>query len=179
MQHTYSNAAPESLAGRLRGADVYFYRTSYEGGRAAEIIAQHYKTIYPVPSLVRALATTTLAEVRLTRAPAVLMEVGYHDNAEDEAWIRGNIRPIAVNLVQGLCRFFNIPFVESAAPREGVVVTQESPLLMRSRPSMDAEVIAHIPRGARVMVYGEVDGWFVVSYQGREGYASAQFIELL
>ena len=39
--------------------------------------------------------TTTLVEVTKTNAPAVLMEIGYHDNPQDADWIRSNIDAIA------------------------------------------------------------------------------------
>lgn len=35
----HSNAAPEHLSGMLRGSDVYYYRDSSRGRRAAEIFA--------------------------------------------------------------------------------------------------------------------------------------------
>ena len=40
-------------------------------------------------------ATTTIGEVRRTKAPAVLIEFAYHDNEEDANWIKANIEPMA------------------------------------------------------------------------------------
>ena len=45
----HSNAAPEYLAGQLRGPDVYYYPRSGNGHIAAETIAENLKTIYPNP----------------------------------------------------------------------------------------------------------------------------------
>ena len=39
----HSNAAPESLSGKIRGTDVYYYEGSAQGKRAAEIIAENFK----------------------------------------------------------------------------------------------------------------------------------------
>lgn len=108
----HSNAAPPSLAGKLRGVDVYYFTPSRWGKAAAEIIAENYKTIYPLPESVRAVPTTSLAELRRTKAPAVLIETAYHDNLEDEAWIKANIDEIARNLVLSLTEYFGIPFVD-------------------------------------------------------------------
>ena len=58
--------------------------------------------------------TTTLAELRLTRAPSNLIELAYHDNLEDALWIINNIDLIARNLVLSLTEYFGIPFVEPA-----------------------------------------------------------------
>ena len=48
----------------------------------ANILADNLRPIYPQPEKVRTLATTSLVEVRATRAPAVLAELGYHDNPQ-------------------------------------------------------------------------------------------------
>lgn len=106
----HSNAAPPELVGKLKGPDVYYYEYSQKGKRAADIIAENLKQIYPEPALVNTVATTRLAEVTKTNAPAVLVELAYHDNPQDEVWITTNIQPIAKNLVQSLCLYFGIPF---------------------------------------------------------------------
>ncbi|MBR5315868.1 MAG: N-acetylmuramoyl-L-alanine amidase [Firmicutes bacterium] len=108
----HSNAAPENLAGMLRGSDVYYYRTSTRGKRAAEIIANNLKLIYPLPSQVMAVPTTTLVELRRTKAPAVLVELAYHDNVDDANWITSNIEPIARNLSLSVADILGVPFVE-------------------------------------------------------------------
>lgn len=109
----HSNAGPPSLAGKLKGPDVYYYEYSQKGKRAAEIIADNLKNIYPEPQLVNTVATTRLAEVTKTNAPAVLVELAYHDNPQDEVWITSNIEKIAKNLVESVCKYFGVPFVDA------------------------------------------------------------------
>ena len=101
----HSNAGPVNLAGKLRGPDVYYYPYSSAGTRAAEIIADNLRKIYPDPDLVSTVATTKLAEITKTSAPAVLVEIAYHDNPQDEAWIRNNIPLIAQNLAMSVCEY--------------------------------------------------------------------------
>lgn len=108
----HSNAAPESMAGMLRGPDVYYYRDSANGKAAAEIFANNLKIIYPIPSLVTAVPTTSLVELRRTKAPAVLVEVAYHDNWEDANWIISNIEEIAKNLSLSVADFLGVPFIQ-------------------------------------------------------------------
>ena len=108
----HSNAAPESLAGKIQGSDVYYYRDSQRGKRAAEIFANNLKLIYPNPSLVMAVPTTTLFELRRTRAVAILVEVAYHDNVEDANWITNNIEEIAENLALSVADYLGVKFVE-------------------------------------------------------------------
>lgn len=108
----HSNASPESLRGQLRGPQVYFYPTSYFGRAAADIIDTNLKDIYPIPSLVQTIPITTLQELKKTAAPSVLVEIAYHDNPEDERWIKDNIDIIGRNLAKSVTEYFGIPFVE-------------------------------------------------------------------
>lgn len=108
----HSNAGPESLSGRMRGTDVYYYPYSPQGKRAAEILAENFKKISPTPDQVKTLPTTTLMEVTKTNAPSVLMEIAYHDNVQDAQWIREHIPEIAKNIAESLTQYFGIPFVD-------------------------------------------------------------------
>lgn len=105
----HSNATA-SGNGETRGSEVYYFPTSVKGKRAADIIANNLKMIYPIPSLVKTVPTTSLGEVRRTRAPSVLIEFAYHDNEADADWIRNNINLIAENVVISLADYFGIPF---------------------------------------------------------------------
>ncbi len=105
----HSNASSQS-SGKARGAEVYYYPTSMNGRRAAEIIANNLEMIYPLPQNVKTVPTTSLGEIRRTKAPAVLIEYAYHDNVEDAQWIMNNIDNIARNTVLSLTDYFAIPF---------------------------------------------------------------------
>jgi len=109
----HSNASG-TAAGSRRGSEVYYFPTSVNGRRAAEIIANNLQLIYPIPNGVKTVPTTTLGEVRRTRAPSVLIEFAYHDNYEDALWIQNNINAIAQNVVISLADYFGIPFVNPA-----------------------------------------------------------------
>ena len=67
-------------------------------------------TIYP--RSIEIIPTTSLGEVRQTKAPSVLIEVAYHDNRQDAQWIRDNIGNIARVLAMSVAEYFNVPFVE-------------------------------------------------------------------
>lgn len=108
----HSNAAPEESRGRIQGADIYYYPTSVNGKRFAEIIEGNFKAIYPYPEKVKTVPITTLGEVKRTKAPAVLIEVAYHDNRQDAQWIRDNLGNIARVLALSISQYFDAPFVE-------------------------------------------------------------------
>lgn len=109
----HSNAAPPELEGKLKGPDVYYYQYSTQGKRAADIFVEGLKEIYPQPELVNTVPTTKLVELTKTNAPAILVELAYHDNPQDEVWITENIQKIARNLSQSVCTYFGIPFKDA------------------------------------------------------------------
>ena len=98
----HSNASGEGQAGQNRGILAFYYPGSAQGLRAAQLLVDGLKAIYPLPNLVRTEPTTTLGEVRRVRAPSVLLELGYHDNYEDAVWITSHIDAMAENLVLSL-----------------------------------------------------------------------------
>lgn len=174
----HSNAAPEGSSGQVRGSLAFYYPTSTNGKRMADIIVRNLKTIYPDPQLVRAVPTTTLGEVRLPKAPAVLVEIAYHDNVEDANWIKNNIATIARNLVLSLTEYFGIPFINAQPERTGTVTVSWGNLNIRNRPTTASAVIGQAPKGAKLQVLGSWNGWYVVNYNGIVGYASDQYITI-
>ena len=69
----HSNASPEGRYGENRGIIAFYYPGSTQGQRAAELIVEELRDIYPLPNQVTTRSTTTLGEVRLPNAPAVLV----------------------------------------------------------------------------------------------------------
>lgn len=175
----HSNAAPGELEGKLRGIIVYSYPGSARGRRAAEILADNLRTIYPLPDRVRADESVSIGEVRLVRAPSAFLELGYHDNPDDAVWIKQNLDAIARNIVLSLTEFFGIPFLMPTTPRPGVVDVNWGYLNIRSRPNTGAPVIARAYDGTRLVVLNEYYGWYLVRFDNVVGYASSDYITLI
>ena len=150
----HSNASPEGRYGENRGIIAFYY-----------------------PNQVTTRSTTTLGEVRLPNAPAVLVEIGYHDNYADAVWLEGHWDAIAQQLARALTRCFGLPFIYPMDPVTGTVSLSYGTLNLRSYPSSTGTVIASIPNGASVTVYGEWQGWYVVHYRNYVGYAAAAYID--
>ena len=172
----HSNATG-SGDGSVRGSEIYYYPTSEKGKRFAGIAAENLQMIYPLPGKVRTIPTTSLGEVRRVKAPAALIEIAYHDNAQDAQWIRDNIQTIAANIVLSLTEYFGIPFNAPQPIFTASVATRGSNLNIRYNPSLEAPVIGSIPNGSEVVVYAVLPDWSLVGYNGKVGYVSSQYLQ--
>lgn len=172
----HSNGAPEGHYGEERGIIAFYYPGSSKGQRAAELIAQELRKIYPLPNRVTTRATTSLGEVAQSNAPAVLVEIGYHDNYADAQWLEGHWDDIAQQLARALTEFFGLPFIYPMDPADGTVSVNWGTLNLRSYPSPSGRILANMPNNAPVTIYGEWQGWYVVHYGDLVGYAAAAFI---
>ena len=173
----HSNASGPGSEGQNRGIIAFYYPTSRNGRRGAEIIARNLQEIYPLPERVVTRSTTSLGEVRQPRMPAVLLELGYHDNYADARWVQNNIEAIAANLALSLTEYFGLPFITPITPWRGTVRTQSGNLNLRDYPSTSGRVIAQLPSGTAVTVYGRTGQWYSVGREGQLGYAAAAYIQ--
>lgn len=169
----HSNAAPEIYEGMLRGPDVYYYPTSAQGKRAAEIIANGLREIYPEPELVNTRTSTTLLELKRSKAPAVYLELAYHDNEQDARWIADNIDAIAENLVISIADFLGVQYYPPVFPTTGTVRTQGGVLNVRRAPNMTSAVIGTLPNGRAVKITGALNGWYAIEFKNTTGYVFA------
>lgn len=175
----HSNASGDgSSEGRQRGIIAFYYPTSTNGRRAADIFVKNLKEIYPLPQLVTARATTALGEVRQPKMPSVLLEIGYHDNTADARWIEENVQSIAENLSRSLSEYFALPFIYPTTPRTGTVITEESALNVRAYPSMSGQVVGSVPREAQLTVYGQYDSWYSMAYGNLAGYVRSEYVRV-
>lgn len=175
----HSNASGDgSSEGRQRGIIAFYYPTSTNGRRAADIFVTNLKEIYPLPQLVTARATTALGEVRQPKMPSVLLEIGYHDNTTDARWIEENVQNIAENLSRSMTEYFALPFIYPTTPRTGTVITEESALNVRAYPSMSGQVVGSVPREAQLTVYGQYDSWYSMAYGNLAGYVRSEYVRV-
>ena len=120
--------------------------------------------------------TTAIGEVRRTKAPSVLAELGYHDNTEDANWLTGNLDEIAQALSLGVTEYFGLPFLIPGQLRDAVVRTDGDSLNLRALPSAEGPVLAQMPNGAPVRILAQYDAWYSVFYDGLYGFAESRYI---
>ena len=90
----HSNASPESLAGKLRGVDAYYYETSARSRRAAQTLADNIKQVYPLPELVKTVPTTSLAELSRPGRPPCSWSLGITTTCRTRPGFGRTLRPL-------------------------------------------------------------------------------------
>jgi N-acetylmuramoyl-L-alanine amidase len=101
--------------GAQQGPAVVYYDDNEKGKQAAETIADNFKAVYPRPNLVTTFSNQSFNELKDTKAPTVLVQVGYSNNTADAYWIRDNIDEIGRIIALGVSQYFGIPFVKPPA----------------------------------------------------------------
>ena len=175
----HSNAAAGMNAGRVRGSQVYYYPGSKEGKRAADIFANGLKEIYPLPDRVETVPTTALGEIAKTRAPAILIELAFHDNDQDADWIRDNIGIIAENLAFSAGDFLGTEIIMPDISGRGKVNTNGSNLNIRTEPTVNSAIKGRIPDGTLIPLLSSTGSWYLTVYNGVRGYVSRDFVSVL
>ena len=109
--------------GKSRGCEVYCHRFDSEGEHLARLM---YERLEPLtPSLDRGVKEAhshfgvgrPLYELAYTRAPAALVEIAFHDNPDDAAWILANIESIGIALTKGVIEYFGVQYVQEDVPQ--------------------------------------------------------------
>ena len=121
--------AIHSNAGGGRGGEIYAFAPGGEGEKAARAI---YSELEPItPSSDRGVKFwSELYELRKTNAPAVLVEIAFHDNEEDAKWIIASIEKIGNALAKGVLKYFGIGYVsESYEIEQAVKVLKEKGII--------------------------------------------------
>ena len=173
----HSNAAPPQDSGKFTGSQVYYYDGSVQGKKAADIFANNLKEIYYAPENVKTVPTKTLGELNRTKAPAILIELAYHDNPVDAEWIRDNIGTIAQNLALSVSEFLGIDEQSSTPIQTATVSTQNSNLNLRAEPSQNSRIIARIPNGSKIQILGNDGNWYLTLWNGSKGYVSGDYLK--
>lgn len=108
----HSNA---SANGNARGPEVYVHRFGGDAERLARDIYAQLLDIsetdgFGVKEGYTAFNGSGYYELRRTRAPAVLIEVAFHDNPQDAQFIIDNIYEIGVAIAKGILEYFGVPY---------------------------------------------------------------------
>lgn len=93
--------------GLAQGPSVYVFRPGTKADKAAQSVYKELMEIYYDKNLGKGVNyNENLKEIRLTRSPAILIEVAFHDNPQDSKWIVDNMEEIASAIVKGIVGYF-------------------------------------------------------------------------
>lgn len=173
----HSNAAGEGSSGEIRGSEVYYFPTSQKSSMLAQIIADNIKTIYPIPEKVSTKTSSSFAELRRTRAPSVLVEVAYHDNADDAQWIRENIDDIGRILALSVKEYYD-EVCGCPSNTQGEVITMGGNLNVRAEPNINSPIIQKLANGTIISVVDCVGKWYKIQYNNIEGYVFKLYVSI-
>lgn len=96
------HVALHSNAGGGTGPEVWYYTTSTNGKRLAQCIIDEIVDVPNCPNSRGIKASTGYQELKGTNAPAVIIEVAFHDRLSDANWIINNMNSIAQAIADGI-----------------------------------------------------------------------------
>lgn len=99
----------------VAGARVFYYRPNSNGQRLAEEIYDFLALLTPeedrgVREGQSAYGGLGYYELRRSRMPAVIVEVGCHNNPQNADFIINNVYQIGVAIAEGIVSYFGLPF---------------------------------------------------------------------
>lgn len=112
MAHVDGYIALHSNAfdGSVQGIRVHCY-PSDKSRKFGKCIMAALATVYDGSTKSKIVETDSLYELKHPFAPAILPEIGFHDNVDDAKWIVNHIEQIAEALAKGICEYFKISYV--------------------------------------------------------------------
>ena len=102
--------------GSVQGIRVHCY-PSDKSRKFGNCIMAALDTVYDGSTKSKIVENDSLYELKYPVAPAILPEIGFHDNVDDAKWIVNHVDQIAEALAKGICEYFKIPYV----PRETIM----------------------------------------------------------
>ena len=97
--------ALHSNAGGGRGAECWICAKGGQAEKFANLLQAKVGALTPTKDR-GVKVSTSLYEVNQTRAPAVILEIDFHDNAQAAEWIVNNKNAVADACVQAIMEFF-------------------------------------------------------------------------
>jgi N-acetylmuramoyl-L-alanine amidase len=133
-------------AGGGHGCEIYDHKN---GGKGEEFARAIYKYIEPLtPSADRGVKEgynlygdgKPLYETAYTNAPAVLIEIAFHDNITDADFIINNMSAIATAITSGINEVANIEtYIDTYKPKYDALVVDLKELVSKYKPNMSED----------------------------------------
>lgn len=116
----------QSADSSMRGAEIFYYKPGGNGERLASDIFERLSVVTPTEDI--GLSDGSLVygglgfyELRKTRAPAVIVEVGFHDNPLDADFIIYNTYEIGVAIARGILDYLGRGYTKNTDEAESIL----------------------------------------------------------
>lgn len=101
--------------GKVSGTRMFYYSANGEGYKACKAIFEVLSPFTPGTSE-NCKQNQSLAEMVNTKAPAVYIEVDFHDVPDVAKWIIEHTEEIGEKIAEGVCRHYNTAYVPKTVP---------------------------------------------------------------
>ena len=157
--------------GRNRGIIAFYYPGSVNGRRAAELLGQKScGRSTPCPTRSPPGPPPLWVRCASPGSPRCCWRSDTTTTTQTPPGWRATGTPSPSRSPGRLTEYFGLPFIYPMDPVEGTVAVSNGTLNLRDYPSSTGKVIANLPNGAKVTVYGEWNGagmW--CDYNGHDG----------
>ena len=164
---------------KVRGVEVWFYTGSAEGKKLAQAV---YDPLEELIGNGRGLKNNkTFQDLKNPDMPSIIIEIAFHDNKQDAAFILEHKTAIASAIAEGICEYFGVKYKgagsSAGADNENGLkslykVHVDSFLNLRTGPGTEYKKIGSVSEGSIQTIYDtdEKETW---GYNG-EGWHSIQ-----
>lgn len=179
--HNNSFSDPKS-----KGIETWNYPGSTNGNKAG---------IYAQNELIDATNLTNRGnkEAKFTvltgKSPAILIELGFISNDIECKLLadRNYQNTVAIAITKGVCKYFNVPYIERIAITKPNIKTDcdclghgtvaATALNVRVKP-IDGNIVGQLKSGDKVSVIAIVDDWYKIIFENHVRYVSSKFIKI-
>ena len=104
------HVAEHSNAGGGKGLEIWCFNKGGKGEKLAKALYAELSPLTPWGDRGVKYSGNSLGETSKTKAPAVIVEIDFHDNKESADWIVKNMDRIAEGYVKGICKYVGVPY---------------------------------------------------------------------
>jgi len=120
----HANACGAGELNAVRGIETFHMAGSVQSQKAAQVLHKHLIGGTKLPD--RGVKTANFYVLRETNMPSVLVECGFMTNIEDAYLLKSEVyrAECALELAQGICEYFGVPFVPQTTAKEDKPVNE-------------------------------------------------------
>ena len=108
------HVAVHSNAGGGEGTEIWVMKKGYEAEKLAKTIYKHLAPLTPEKDRGIRESGNSLGETSRTNAPAVIIEISFHDYKNDAIWMKKHREEIAESILKGMCEYAGIEYKPKA-----------------------------------------------------------------